>query len=74
MLHPWKINCPNCKRNATVNDLKFSAKGEIHMDLICITCGIGLIYDTTWENIIISCSQWDNQKPILLTEVSATLQ
>ena len=73
MLHPWKVTCPNCKREATINGLKFSSDGQIHIDLICVLCGINLDYDSSWEKIIINCSHKDG-KSLILTEVSKELQ
>ena len=73
-LHSWHVNCPTCKQNATMIDLKFSQQGDVHMDLICIACNIPLIFDSSWEKIVISCAEWDNQKLLPLMEVSASLQ
>jgi len=73
-LHNWRVSCPTCGKECTINTLQFSADGRIHLDLLCIVCGIMLTYDNSWEKIVIACWEKDNKQFPIVTEVSGTLQ
>ena len=73
-LHRWNVFCPQCNKEATINEIRFSAMGEIYLNLLCVLCGISLDYNSSWEKIVIACHERDNLKPLILTEVSAEIQ
>ena len=76
-LHPFKITCSQCKKEATVNAVLFSAGGHIRFKLLCILCGIELVADVTWEEMVIMCAKMDaKDQPKVIVDCSGitTLQ
>jgi len=71
-LHSFRITCPSCKNTATIMDVMFGEDGTIFFDLACVICGKPLTFQTSWEKVIIFCSELSKTKVIM--DIPATLQ
>jgi hypothetical protein len=63
--HSFLIKCPQCKQEPTITSVKFSAKGEIRFEMICVVCGIPLFVESSWEQVVIYCSEMSKSKIII---------
>lgn len=51
-LYPLRINCPNCKNEATTTDVMVSDGGIIRLEAQCTTCNVGVHADFTLIEIL----------------------
>ena len=65
MQHYWikqSIEHKECGTVGNIIDIYFSATGHIKVSLYCIACGTVFTFDSSFEDVIVSCNDMDRAK------------
>lgn len=57
--HPYSLQCPTCKTEATICRLLFRADCAIKVQAVCEKCEYLLEKEVDVEEIALACAQWD---------------
>ncbi len=48
----FKVHCPRCEIRVAINDFYVVANGDVIFDLVCPSCHNGLIFKTTFVDLL----------------------
>ena len=57
--HDVKIPCPVCHRDGTILNFCVHADGGVMLECLCVICGGGFSWETTFARLIIAANELD---------------